>query len=70
MECNVGGVDRVVRAGLGTALVSAGLASSMDGMWRAALIGAGSIALITAATQYCPLNAAAGIDTCARAGES
>ncbi len=64
MECNVGGADRSLRTGLGTALVTAGLTSSTDARWRAALIGIGSVALITAATQYCPLNAAVGLNTC------
>jgi hypothetical protein len=66
MECNVGGADRAFRAGLGTALLSIGLAGSVESRWRAALIGVGSIALITAAARYCPLNAAVGVDTCTR----
>lgn len=65
MGCNVGGADRVLRVGCGTVLVSAGLATPREDPWRAVLIGAGSIALITAAARYCPLNAALGINTCA-----
>lgn len=69
MECNVGEADRSLRTGVGTALVTAGLTAPTDARWRAALIGVGSIALITAATQYCPMNAAVGLNTCTgRAG--
>lgn len=64
MQCNVGGVEREVRAGVGLALLSAAALGPLPAKWRAALAGLGAIGVATAASQYCPLNAVLGIDTC------
>ena len=64
MQCNVGGVEREVRAGVGLALIAGAALGPLPVRWRAALAGLGAIGVATAASQYCPLNAALGIDTC------
>jgi hypothetical protein len=64
MQCNVGGVEREVRAGIGLALLAASSVSPLPARWRALLAGLGAIGVATAASQYCPLNTVLGIDTC------
>ncbi|WP_372619931.1 DUF2892 domain-containing protein [Falsiroseomonas sp.] len=66
MNCNVGGTDRVLRTVLGFGFLAAGLTAPMDRTLRAALLVLAGIGLTTAATRYCPLNAALGFDTCNR----
>jgi hypothetical protein len=65
MSCNVGGMERAVRFAAGGALLSGGLLGSKEAPGRktAAIIG-GVLLLATAATQYCPLNTARGVNTC------
>ena len=65
---NVGGLDRVVRAILGTGLLVVTLRSLTGGRRSTALVAAVSAAglLFNAMTQFCGLNAALGIDTCSR----
>jgi hypothetical protein len=46
------------------ALLSAAALGPLPAKWRALLGGLGAIGVATAASQYCPLNAALGIDTC------
>ena len=64
MHCNVGGVEREVRAGIGLALLAASSVSPLPARWRALLAGVGAIGVATAASQYCPVNSVLGIDTC------
>ena len=64
MRCNVGGVEREVRAGVGLALLSAAALGALPVRWRAVLAGLGAMGVATAASQYCPLNSVLGIDTC------
>jgi hypothetical protein len=66
MRCNVGGVEREVRAGVGLALLAAASVGPMPARWRALLAGIGAVGVATAAAQYCPLNSVLGIDTCHR----
>jgi hypothetical protein len=60
---NVGGADRALRAVAGTLLLAAALSGSTSGSTRAVLLAISGIALATALTRFCPLNAALGIDT-------
>ena len=63
MKTNVGGWDRNMRWILGSAAVAAAITGRVSTGWRVALIGFGATELITAATRYCPLNEAMGINT-------
>lgn len=68
MEKNVGGNDRIARIVVGLVVGLAGIAA-LAGLWAVNIwIGVlalvvGAILLVTAATQRCPINEAAGIDT-------
>lgn len=66
MQCNVGGVEREVRAGVGGALLAAASVGLVPVRWRIAMAVLGALGLATAAAQYCPLNSVLGIDTCER----
>lgn len=74
MEPNVGGFDRTSRLVVGPLLVLIGLVSFVGpvdiGMWgnlgiiaAATLLLAGAILTVTGATQKCPANQMAGLDT-------
>ncbi len=56
--CNVGKLDRMIRAVLGVVLLVVGIST---GMWIVTTIGA--IALVTAAISFCPLYAILKLDT-------
>jgi hypothetical protein len=64
MQCNVGGAERAVRLMLGVAAVAAGLFIEMEDSWRIAFFVIGGLGLATAAFRYCPLNSAAGRNSC------
>lgn len=64
MTCNVGGIDRAIRAVLGVAFVLASLLLTMDTLWRVVLLLLAGVAFFTVVSRYCPLNAAIGLDTC------
>jgi len=68
LKRNVGGLDRLLRAVLGTVLLVVAIGAVSTGRRSIAVIaGAGSVALlINAVTQFCGLNALLGIDTCSR----
>ena len=63
---NVGGLDRIVRAVLGVALLVVTLRSLTNGRRSTALVAAVAAAglLFNATTQFCGLNSALGLNTC------
>ena len=63
MKDNVGGADRTARIVAGAALLGGGLFGATDPKLRAAMLAGSAVALGTAATGYCPANAALGVDT-------
>jgi hypothetical protein len=63
MRQNVGGWDRNTRWILGASAILAALMTPMARGWRLGLLAFGAAQLITAASSYCPLNEALGIDT-------
>ena len=63
MEENVGGADRIARVVAGATLLGGGLFVATDPKWRAAMLAGSAVAFGTAATAYCPANAALGLDT-------
>lgn len=64
MTCNVGGVDRAVRAVLGIAFILIAIFVPMNTIWRVVLFVLAATALFTVATRYCPLNSVIGINAC------
>lgn len=65
---NVGGIDRIARGVVGVALSGLGVGAFLAGEPVAGVLAAafGVGLLSNAATQYCVVNAALGIDTCPR----
>ncbi len=63
MKSNVGGLDRNMRWILGAGALVAGVAAPLPKGWRFGLLSFAAGQLITAATQYCPVNQALGINT-------
>jgi hypothetical protein len=64
MTCNVGGIERGIRIGVGIALIAAGaLAGLSEGLTIAAYV-VGAVALVTGAVGYCPAWQLLGINTC------
>lgn len=64
MECNVGGLDRNVRIGMGIATLALGLFGPLGRGARIASLIIGATELITGATRYCPVNQLLGLNTC------
>jgi hypothetical protein len=64
MTCNVGGIDRGIRAVLGTAFLLAALFLPIDTLWRVVLFVLAGIAFFTVFSRYCPLNSMFGLNTC------
>ena len=64
MTCNVGGIDRGIRAVLAVVLIAAAAFAPLDTSWRIVLFVLGGIAGVTAAVRYCPLNSLIGLNTC------
>jgi hypothetical protein len=68
MEKNVGGIDRTGRIVIGVVLAGAGVAALAD-YWAVGVaiggvaLAVGAVLLVTGATQKCPINEAAGVDT-------
>ncbi len=59
MKCNVGTIDRIIRALLGVILLIWGIAASL---WWAIIVGI--ILLVTAGIRFCPLYRLFGVSTC------
>ncbi len=63
MTSNVGGWDRNIRWVLGAGALVASLTAPLPRGWRWGLMSFAASELLTAATQYCPVNQALGINT-------
>jgi len=64
MTCNVGGVERTIRVGVGIMLLSLGVFAELP-TWSIALsYVVGAVALITGVIGYCPAWVLLGISTC------
>jgi hypothetical protein len=65
MTCNVGGIERPIRIGVGILLLAIGAFANLSLLGTAVLLVAGTIALVTGVIQFCPLWALFGMNTCA-----
>lgn len=63
MKLNVGGMDRTGRIIIGIVLVLVAVLADIGTGWRIAAGVVAAIALVTAASRFCPANALLGIDT-------
>ncbi|HET7909388.1 MAG TPA: DUF2892 domain-containing protein [Nitrospira sp.] len=64
MTCNVGGVERPIRIGVGILLIAVGAFASLPPVGTAMVLVVGTIALVTGAIGYCPLWTLLGMNTC------
>ncbi len=64
MKPNVGGIDRTARIVVGIILLIVGLVAPIGMTWRIVALVIAAIALVTAFTRLCPVNAILGINTC------
>ncbi len=64
LECNVGGVEKIIRMVLGVVLIGLGLLGVFTGAIAALGYIIGVIALVTGVAGYCPASALLGINTC------
>ncbi len=64
MNANVGGIDRVVRAVAGAALLAAGFLAGIEAPWNYVAMGVGVIFLLTSIISFCPLYRIVGMNTC------
>jgi hypothetical protein len=63
MHHNVGGTDRSARMAAGLGLLAYATLGNAERRWQPLLLGASAVALLTAVSRYCPMNATLGIDT-------
>ena len=61
IKCNVGENERIARLALGTAAATAAFVSGR-GIVKPILAGLGLFGILTAATRYCPVNQALGVN--------
>ncbi len=65
MTCNVGGIERPIRIGLGVILLAVGYLAGFPGWLSVVAYLLGAVALVTGLVRFCPLWAALRINTCA-----
>lgn len=64
MTCNVGGIERPVRIGVGILALGIGAFGGLPPVGTGIAFVVGTIALVTGAVGFCPLWAVFGINTC------
>jgi uncharacterized membrane protein HdeD (DUF308 family) len=64
MTCNVGGIERPIRIGLGILLLGIGAFANLPPVGTAIVLVAGAIALVTGVIEFCPVWALLGMNTC------
>ena len=64
MQCNIGGIERPIRIGLGVVLVGVGAFAGLPTAAAAAALVVGGVALVTGLIGYCPAWTLLGINTC------
>lgn len=64
MTCNVGGIERPIRIGLGILLLGIGAFANLPLVGTAIVLAGGTIALVTGVIEFCPVWALLGMNTC------
>lgn len=64
VQCNVGGVDRKARIGIGTALLGSTVATHMGKPAKIAAGIVGAYSLLTGIIQFCPVSQVFHANTC------
>lgn len=64
MTCNVGGIERPIRIGLGLILLGVGAFAGLPPLATAVAYVVGAVALVTGAIGFCPAWSLLGINTC------
>ena len=64
MNCNVGGVDRGIRFGIGTSALAFALFGKLSRKAQIAAFTIAGVELFTATTRFCPASQVFGINTC------
>ena len=64
MTCNVGGIERPIRIGMGILALCVGLFAEWSSAIAGAFLAIGVILLLTGAVGFCPLFTLFGINTC------
>lgn len=64
MKANVGGIDRMIRALAGLALVTAGAIGAVTAPWNMVAMGVGAVLVLTSLIRFCPLYTILGINSC------
>ncbi|OYT18990.1 MAG: hypothetical protein CCU26_13745 [Nitrospira sp. UW-LDO-01] len=64
MTCNVGGVERPIRMGIGAVAILIGLFAGLSTGMAGAALTVGAILLLTGVVGFCPLFMLFGINTC------
>ncbi len=64
MKCNVGGVERPIRIGIGIVSILIGFFADLSTGMAGAALAVGAILLLTGAVGFCPLFMLFGISTC------
>ncbi len=64
MTCNVGGIERSIRIGVGLLAMSIGFFAGLSTTMAAVMVGVGAILLVTGMIRFCPLSVLFGINTC------
>lgn len=65
MKCNVGGVERPIRIGVGIVGILIGFFADLSTGMAATALTVGALLLLTGAVRFCPLFMLFGISTCA-----
>ena len=65
MSCNVGGLERSIRIGLGILLLGVGALGGLSAWASSVAYAVGGIALVTGAIGFCPAWRLLGLNTCA-----
>jgi hypothetical protein len=65
MKCNVGGIEKPIRIGVGLLAIGIGLLAGLSTAMTGVALAVGVILLITGVVGFCPLSTLFGINTCA-----
>ena len=64
MACNVGGIERSVRVGVGVLAILIGALADLSSVGMTIAFVVGAVALVTGAIGFCPVWVLLGINTC------